>query len=261
MSDNTEVTKEVEVNPEEAKASESGWVPKDKWVEQGNDPDSWRSAREFNERGEFFKTIHTTKSELKRTQSALTALQRHHQYVFEKAHQKAINDLRKEKRQAMQQEDFQRVEEIDAEIEQANREAVQTVQTLNAQAQEVASAGTHPEFQVWMDRNQWYVTDGEMREFAEAAGLAYFSRNPKANPQEVLAEVEKKVKKAYPEKFGIRKTAPNPVAASDKSTGASKKSTPKIQLDDLERQIADTLVRSGVMTEEQYIAELQKVKG
>lgn len=41
------------LSPAEEKASQGGWVPKDQWVENGGSEEEWRSAREFNDRGEI----------------------------------------------------------------------------------------------------------------------------------------------------------------------------------------------------------------
>lgn len=264
MSENVEVQEEVveltpAVSPDEDKALASGWVPKDKWVEAGNDESTWRTAREFNERGELFNAIHSTKRELRQTQATLTALQKHHNFVFEKAYQKARDELKKEKRQAIRMEDFERVEELDNEIEQLDQNHV-VERTVVAQVQTAASqtGGVHPDFQAWQDRNTWYNSDQELHDFAEAAGMAYFKSRPSAQPADVLKHVEATVKKAYPEKFGVRKTAPNPVASNTKQSRVTKRTD--IELDDTEMAIMKSLVASGTMTEEQYIAELKKVK-
>ena len=60
-----------EYSSAEQAAMEQGWLPKEDWEEAGRDPDEWRSAREFNDRGEFFKTIHQQKREMKAQASAL----------------------------------------------------------------------------------------------------------------------------------------------------------------------------------------------
>ncbi|MCI0561995.1 MAG: hypothetical protein MN733_26200, partial [Nitrososphaera sp.] len=45
------------LNPTEQAAREQGWMSKDEWVAAGKDPEEHRSAREFRERGDFFKRI------------------------------------------------------------------------------------------------------------------------------------------------------------------------------------------------------------
>lgn len=262
---NVEATPEAkaetpELTETEIKASEQGWVPKDEWVEAGGDPSEWRSAREFVDRGELLKTIHNTRRDLKQTQNAMSALQRHHQYVYEKAHRQAIEDLKMQKRQAMREEDFDRAEAIEEQIEEITTTHQQEAQALQ-QEQAAVSAQPPAEFVAWKERNTWYDGDLDMQEFADAAGIAYAKRNPKAEPSVVLKHVEERVRRAYPEKFGPqRKAAPSPTASVDRTPRRTTKSD-DIELDDNERSIMNDLVRNKVMTEAEYKAEIKKMKG
>ena len=251
------VPSEVEVS-----AREQGWVSEEEWVESGRSADEWRPAKEFVDRGELYKSIHQTKRELKQTQSALTALQKHHQFVFEKAHQKAIDDLKREKRVAIKNEDFERLEAVEEEIETA-QETYNEQKQAQAQLQvETQIPTVHPEFQAWQTRNSWYATDSDLQEFADAVGLVYAKKNPGTSPHDVLKHVEKQVRTKFPEKFGAQKTAaPNPTASADRQKTRTSTKSDDLQLDDMERDIMHTLVKTGVMTEAEYKAELRKVKG
>ena len=258
-----EVVEEVvEPSPAEVEASTQGWVPKEEWVESGRDESDWRPAKEFLDRGELFKTIHSTKRDLKQTQAALTALQKHQQFMFEKGYQRALTDLKKEKRVALKNEDFERLTEIEEEIEEVTEQHNEAKAEL-AQVQGAAqvAAGPPPEFTAWQQRNSWYTQDVELREFADVAGVLHYNKNPGISPSEVLQYVESSVRKKFPEKFGTKKAAPNAVAGVNRS-GANGKKSPKesFELDPMEREIMTTLVKSGVLTEEQYLADLKKAK-
>ena len=254
-----EVSTEPTYNSTELEAMEQGWVPKEAWESAGKDPSEWRPAKEFKERGELFKTIHQTKRDLKQTQAALTALQSHHVKVFEKAQKSALDALKQEKRAALRQEDLQRVEVIEDEIEElteqqaAEREELKRTQALAA----AQAAGPHPEFQAWVDRNPWYQSDQELQDYAEAEGIVYFKRNPTKTPAEVLKHVETKIKDKFPEKFGTRRSAPNAVAAVDRTNSTRKVDSYKMTEE--ETKVMNELVKAKVMTKEQYIAELKKV--
>ena len=268
MTDEVKVEPKVEdkapVVPSEVEVSarEQGWVSEEEWVESGRSADEWRPAKEFVDRGELYKSIHQTKRELKQTQNALTALQKHHQFVFEKAHQKAIDELKREKRMAIKNEDFERLEAVEEEIE-----TTQEVYNEQKKSQAVVEQATqtptiHPDFVSWQARNSWYETDVDLREFADAVGLVYANKNPGIPPQEVLKHVEKQIRAKFPEKFGAQKTAaPNPTASADRQKTRTATKTDDLQLDDMERDIMHTLVKTGVMTEAEYKAELRKVKG
>lgn len=243
-----------ELSPVEQQAQEQGWMPLKDWEAQGKSKDEWRPAKEFVERGELYKSIHTTKRELKQTQAALTALQRHHQYVFEKAHEQALRDLRAEKRLAIRNEDFDRLEEIETEIEEMQDQHKQEQQAI-VQATAQAAQQVAPEFQIWLDRNQWYLTDQNLKDEAEAAGFLYLNKG--GSREGLLAHVESVVKKKFPDKFGGKRAAPSAVAAVNR--GGKPPAKVDIDLTEDERKVMRTFVDAGVMTEAEYIKELKKV--
>ncbi len=257
-----QTVEEVQISPVETTARDQGWVSKEEWVEQGRDESEWRPAKEFVDRGELYKSIHSTKRELKQTQAALTALQKHHQFVFEKAQKQALDELRREKRQALKNEDIQKVVEVDEKLEELQaqheeeRKAFEKEQAI-AQSQ---TQGVHPDFVVWQEQNTWYTTDEELREYADFKGIKYAQKNPGVPPQEVLSYVAREVRKQFPEKFGTRKAAPNAVISVNKTNSKSRQTKLDVELTETERDIMKDLVASGVMTESQYIAELKKVK-
>lgn len=254
--------KEVELSPIEQTASEQGWVPKEQWEEAGNDPKDWRDAREFVDRGELFKTIHNTRRELKQAQGAVSALQKHQEYIFEKGYQKALADLKMERRQAVRNEDFERVEEIEDQIDEVKEKhdaEKQAMQQSVAQAQAVATP--HPDFERWSQKNQWYFNEPEMQEFADVTGIMYAKRNPGADPMYVLKHIEDKVRKQFPDKFGARRAAPSPTASVDRTARVTRSGKDDVELDDNERIIMADLVRNKVMTEAEYKAEIKKVRG
>lgn len=257
-----EKQEEVQLSPTEVTAREQGWVSEEEWVAEGKDASEWRSAKEFVDRGELYRSIHSTKRELKQTQAALTALQKHHAHVFEKAQKQALEELKREKRAAIKEEDFQKLEQVEEQIEELTEQQQAEKQAFEQeQAQvSVAQGPVHPDFEVWTNRNTWYKDDEELREYADFKGIKYTQKNPGVPPQEVLAYVEKQVRKQFPEKFGTKKAAPNPVAGVDKTKSANRKVASDDDLTDTERDIMNDLVASGVMTKAQYISELKKVK-
>lgn len=241
-----------ELSPVEQQAMEQGWLPKEEWVASGRDETEHRSAKEFVERGDLYKSIHTTKRELKQTQAALDALQRHHKYVFEKAHEQAIRDLRAEKRLAIRNEDFERVEEIETEIDNMKDQHQKEVQQIQSQT---TSPAMPAELVSFMDRNQWYNTDKSLRDEADAIGFVYLNNG--GTRDGLLSHVEKEIKRKFPEKFGVKRAAPSAVAGVDRT---GKKSAPKddFALSSEERAIMMTFVDKGIMSEADYIKELKK---
>lgn len=245
----------VELSPVEQAASEAGWMPKIDWEASGKDPNEWRSAKEFQDRGEFYKTINSLKRENKQTQATLTALQRHHQYVFEKARIQAIDELKKERRVALRSDDPDRVEAIENQIEREQVAFAQEKAALVQSQQAAQNAGVPPEFEAWKQNNSWYDKDQDLHDFADATGLIFIQRNPNAKPDDVLKHIDMKMKKQLADKVEVRRAAPNPTAVVDRTIRVAKKDD--IELNELETEIMKTLVQSGTMTKEQYIAEIK----
>ena len=245
-----------EPSPVESQARDQGWVSKEEWVELGRPEDDWRPAKEFVERGELYKSIHQTKRELKQTQAALDALQKHHQLVYEKAYTQALNELKTQKRQALREGDLEAAEQADEQIDQLREEHVKEREQLAAQQN--VQVGPPPEFQAFLDRNPWYHTDKGMRDEADAAGFIYLNNG--GDKATLLTHVEQVMKRKFPEKFGVKRAAPNAVAPTNRTAKPAPKGA-DVELDESEREAMRTFVRMGVMTEDQYKAEVKKLKG
>lgn len=257
MSEETVVETEVvetPVDPDESTARESGWVSKDEWVAAGKNPDEHRSAKEFNRVGELYKSLHQVKREQKQLQAAHTALQRHQQYIFDKAYKKALDDFKLERRLAMREGDEVALEKIEQDIEDLNNEYANQKATI----QQVQPTQSFPEMDAFVERNPWYVSDPELAMEADALGFVYINRYGTKDPKVVFDYVEKKMREKFPQKFGGKRAAPSPVANGDRTQRAPKND---IVLDELETKIMNDLVKSGEMTEAQYKADLKRAKG
>ena len=131
-------------------------------------------------------------------------------------------------------------QEIETEIEQLQEthktEKEQLVQATTTPVQ----TGPHPDFQVWIEDNAWYNNDDELREFADATGFIFMNKNQGIAPEKVLEHVEKKVRKQFPEKFGVKRAAPNAVQGVDRQNKAGKKVDTDIPLDEMEVSIMKT---------------------
>lgn len=242
----------VVMSPTETSARDAGWVSEEEWVEQGKAADDWVSAKEFVRVGDIYKSLHQNKRELKQTQAQLDALRRHNTYIFEKAYQTAKDDLRKEKRQAIREGDLEKLEDIETQMEELVDTHVKEKETIQAQPQV-----QNQEFDQFINRNTWYSDNPEMRTRADFEGWKYL--NAGGDRADLFTHVEKEVRKAYPDKFGVRRAAPNAIVSGDKTLKAGRTAT--FELDEMETQIMDSLVSSGEMTKAEYIASLKKAKG
>lgn len=246
----TDNTPEITVDPYEAQAREQGWKPKEEYE---GDPSKWREAKEFVERGELFTKIDSMGKELKETRKALKLLQDHHSKVRETEYNNALKELKSLQKKHLEEgnsDGYLETTELltDLKAEQKAREV----------AAQMAPNQPDPRFISWTQQNKWYTTDNEMRDFADTVGMGYAQRNPGISPEDVLEFVEKQVKSRFKDKFQ------NPNRSKPSSVeGASAPSATKesFTMSDEERRVMNTFIRSGVMTKDQYIAELKKMKG
>jgi len=233
----------------ELEAMDSGWIPKEEYkgVEH-----KWVDAGEFLRRGELFKKIEDQSKQLKDVRSALNEMKKLHGQVREVEYKRALDALREQKRTALQEGDADAVIAAEERIDLVKEQ----VKQLQAEPQAVQEASEHPEFTQWTDRNSWYKNSGPMKAFADALGqdLARAGNSP----SEVLKKVEAEVRKEFPNKFRNPNQDKPGSVETGQGRGTSKSS---FSLTDEQRRVMNTFVRSGVMTEKQYVEELKRVQG
>lgn len=248
--------KEVKVSPTETSARESGWVPKEDWIKQGKDPEAWRSAREFLERGEFFEEIHRLKDNNKKTGAAFKALVEHHKKVYETAVKEAIAKLKAEKKEALENHELDRVYEIDEELDRV-REKKMDLPELEVPDEPV---GPTPTFKKWHRVNSWYELSGddEASRFADMAGLKYRQKHPEAPEADFLEHVEAQVARRFPEVFDN----PNSKRVSEVNPRGNHKNDDEgnFKLSPEEERACKMFVDQGVMTRKEYIADIKKMR-
>jgi hypothetical protein len=242
-----------EVSPVELRAREQGWVPKEEW---DGDPEAWRPAKEFVDRGELFKKIDTQSRELKQMKQALQELYQHNSKIAEVEYKRALADLKAQKKVALEEGDADAVVDIDERIDLV-RDAQRNAETAAKVPVVDTTAELNPVFVQWRDRNNWYDNNRAMRVFADDVGRQAAARG--LPPQEVLAAVEREVRKEFPDKF----TNPNRAKATavEGSTNKGGEKRESFELSPLEqralRRFEETIPG---FNREKYIAELKKVR-
>jgi hypothetical protein len=233
----------------EQKASAEGWVPKDKWE---GDPAEWRDAQSFVDRGQLFKKIEDQNRTIKDFKRALAELQTHHAKVREVEYQRALDTLKAQKKQALEDGDADGVVNIDDKIA-AVRDAQKQIQNVPQPSTEPA-----PQFVEWADRNKWYNTDEDARAYADGIGRSLAMKG--MSPDDVLKEVEVRVKKNFPQLFrNPNKDKPGAVESSSNRGG---KESSSFSLTEEERRVMQRFIRTiPGFDEKAYITELKRVKG
>jgi len=244
--------KEPEFSEVEQRAMKMGWRPKTEF----SDDDDFVDADEFIKRKPLFDKNSQLKNELKDVKKALRELQVFTFRIRESERKAVLEELRTKKREALQEGDAEKLIEIDEQIADVRAEEI-------AQKNQQQRPQTpHPGFVVWVEKNPWYAQDAEMRAEADFIGTSYASNNPEKDPEEVLKFVANRIKRIYPEKFqNPNRSRPSSVEGSSNASGKTAKKEDSYQLSDEERQVMNRFVRTGVMSKEEYITELKKIKG
>jgi hypothetical protein len=242
-----------EVSEDEIIALDSGWKPKDQWE---GDPKKWVPAEEYNRRGELFSKIDSLGKDLRDTKKALRMLQEHHSKVKETEYSRALSELRAAKKQAMETGDADAVMSADDQIMDMKAARLAEEQNQRHQATQL-----DPRFVSWIEKNPWYGQDAEMKSFADDVGIAHAKSHPEKSPDEVLKYVELRIKRSYPERFtNPNRNRPSAVAGREAQSG-NKPARDDFALTEDERRVMMTFVNEGVMTKDQYIADLKAIKG
>lgn len=240
---------EKEYSPIELKALEMGWNPDF----EGDEAD-FVDAKEFVGRKPLYDKIQGLSKKYKEVEKTLDLLKEHHGKVKETEYKRAIADLRAAKKDALIEGDADKVLEIEEAIDD-----VQEARTKENNRGEQSSPEVHPDFQRWVDKNSWYVNNGEMHDFADGVGLAYRNRNPDASPSDVLEYVEKRIRKEYSTTFeNPNKRRPSSVETSNNTP--TRKGSDSFQLTEQETEVMKKFVRQGVLTKEQYIAQIKSTR-
>jgi len=237
----------------EVDAREMGWRPKTEWE---GDPDKWRDAKEFVERGELYGKIDTMGKELKETRKALKMLQEHHTKVRETEYKRAVDELKALQKKHLENGDsdgYIETTEIltDLRAEQKARQVVAEVTPKNQ---------VDPRFTDWVSENSWYEKNVDMRDYADIIGQGYAAKNPGIDPELVLRYVAKEVKSKFKDSFQNPNREKPTAVEGETSRGASKGKS-SFELTEDERKVMNTFIRQGILTKEEYIEQVRAMRG
>ena len=238
----------------ELKAMEMGWRPKEEF--SGDEAD-FIDAKEFVGRKPLYDKIASQSKQIKNVTEAVEALKTHYTKVRETEYKRALETLKSERKQALVEGDADKFETLDEKITETERE----FEELRQEAQKPIvkqEQGVHPEFAQWQTKNPWYGTTKYMREFADEVGAKYHQQG--MSPSDVLKKVEEEVKKEFPHKFSNPRKSDAPPVGDSNQTGRGSRGG-GFELNEQELKIMNTLIKSGAITKEKYIADLKQVKG
>lgn len=251
----TEQQEAPQYSETELKAMDMGWRPKEEF--EGNE-DDFIDAKEFVRRKPLFDRIEGQSKEIKSVRKALEALKTHYTKVQETEYNRALAKLQEARQDAISNADGAAFDQIDKEIKNVEKQM-----DVVKQAQELPlvedEPQVHPEFAAWQQKNQWYSSVGYMRTWADDFGAQLAKQGLK--PAEVLRKVEEGVRKEFPQKFTNPNKQNAPFVENGKQGASRASGKDKVELSEQEERIMNTLVRSGAITKEKYLADLKAIKG
>lgn len=236
--------------PIEDVAREMGWNP------EHDGPDKIDAA-EFVRRKPLFDKIKQQSKELKDIKRMVEKITTTHKQISEAQYRRGITDAERRMKAAKDTLDvdgFQAAMNDKVALEQA-------VVAQNMQAE------LPPEVAEWCERNKWFDTDTVMQADALEYRERFVRLNPNAHIKDVLAYVEKKIKKEYPEAFEEAKPEVKKPTAPAVETGGSDggKSDPfaklKSSMSAEEKRIMKMFIGPGKMTEAEYLKDYAAVRG
>jgi ribosomal protein S15P/S13E len=205
------------------------------------------------------------KNQLTGVQGSIEALKEHNTRVYQtdvKRLQSELVSLKKEKNDAVELADVDKVNELDKQIEDVQKDINTPVKT--------ETKSNNPAYDDWIGDNDWYLTDDDMAKYADSVAEQYAG----APLDRVYKMVRQKVAEVFPEKFADEATAPvstetvAPVKkvdapASPVESGGRKIDAANFTSADLspeQKSIMSQFVKGGIMTEEQYVADIAKMQ-
>jgi hypothetical protein len=253
--DNQEQT--IQTNPHEDQAKSLGWRPKEEF--EGN-PEDWRSAKDFIERGEMIGRIRSQSQKIQNIEQALKHVTTQNANVYANGYKQAIADLKVQRRQALEDGNVVLADDISERIDATRAEAVKAVAGAVAPVRQLDS-GPDPEHHMWVQSNPWYDNIPTMRRFADSAAIEFVQANAgKVTPDQVRRYIGDLVRSEFPHRFVKgNQAAPNPDGEGRSNRGAvtgdQRLSKIESSMTEEQRTIMKTIMRSAGMTKAEYLKQ------
>ena len=214
-------------------SEEKGHISKEKWVEQGRDPDQWRSPEDWKERGEkilpivkerldkMTKDFAGVQTELKASREAFAEFQDFQTTArradAKKAYQDALRDIQTQQRVAVGEMDTAKFDELEGQKGDLYQTYVADTKEPEkkeppAKTEDKFSAEEQERGQEFIKNNGWFNTDPVMKAYAQAQSVALMDGQGNIN----YDQLAKDVKARFPEKFtNPRREEANSVEGGD----------------------------------------------
>ena len=256
----SEIQTETTVEPHSAdqetvnEAKRQGWVPQD---EYDGPSEKWVDAETFVKKGKEINALlrkdnEFLKREISEMKSTMMEFKKFSADNEKRAYERALSELREQKKQAVSQGDGDKLLEVDDAIEELKEQRARESQEAKKTTNQI-----DPSFVEWNDENKWFGKDTELTEEANLIGETIKRRQPTLIGREFLDEVTKRVKKMYPEKFtNANRDKPSPVEATTGNKMSAKSG--KHSFNDLPPEAKSACIKfekQKLLTREEYIKD------
>jgi len=237
-----------EVSEVEQKAIDMGWNP------EGVEGKKNLTPEEFVDRKALYDDLHSLKRQNKQLRGDIDNINKYQEDIRADERKKVVEELKTQKREALDDGDHERVVEIDEKLNDERDKA----------KEEKVTPKTNEDFDVWVTNNPWYQDDKELREEADIYGEVYWTKNPTKTRDEVYKAVATHIKRSFKDKFGNsnrdKPAAVEPSKGTPRGKGKKAKHTVK-DLPSEARSVMRTILRTTKMTEEAYVKQYFAMNG
>lgn len=205
----------------ESEAAKMGWTP---LAQFKGDPDKWRPADEFVERGKNMLPLlrAQVKKDNRRIADLEATVQKFAEFTSKaekRGYDKALTDLKAQRAEAVANGDGEAFTRVDEQLEDLKAEIAE-----KTKAAPKADEAEDPVFEDWKTRNKW-VDDPKMGAYGDVAAQYLRKTGETATGAEFLELVAKEVKAKFPDKFENPRRAAAP--SVEGGTPAARKSNGK----------------------------------
>jgi len=234
---------EEEFSEIEQEAMSKGWSP------EGVEGKPNLSADEFVARQPLYDKLHKTDRAMKRLEEQNKAVTAHLEMMRKSLSEEKVEDLKAKKKEVLAEQEEGWTDEVIA-IDEKIIKASQEEEIV------IPEAVDNSAYDVWLEKNQWYENNDDMKNYADRLGAGILAQNPNMDLKSVYQEVEDEVKIRFSDQFKPA-SRQSPV---DSGRPRSKSKATKYTVADLDEEtkgIMNNLVHTGVMTTEEYLTDLE----
>lgn len=268
IQDQNQQEETVQLSEDEQRAYDHGWRPKEEW---DGEPEDWVSAREFNKRASLFARIAKYGAENREMKESLRKLFDHNRKLYDAGYKKAMEDLKTQRADAIEEGDTRRLVQVEDQIDNLKSEHENAIREFDTSVVDTKQTGPTAEQQVifenWLDANPWYQKNASLTQVADTLARSIVEKAT-ANGNRVeygklLNQVAREVRENNPEFFTNKQTKTSPVDGGSRGTKRPGNSGGRYSLNSIpaeERVIAQTIMQSTGLTEEQYVKQYMEAK-